>query len=62
MQILDLPSTHTSIDQRADHQIKVVEVPGFNTYWGNILLLDFLFSHSKVCDANIAIIANSAHL
>ena len=25
---------------------------------GNILLLDFLFSHSKASDANIGIIAN----
>ena len=26
--------------------------------WGNILLLDFLFSRSKESDANIGIIAN----
>ena len=31
----------------------------FNTHWGNILLLDFLFSHSTSSDANIAITANS---
>ena len=32
----------------------------FNAQWGNILLLDyFLFSCSKVCDANIVIIVNS---
>ena len=30
----------------------------FNTHWGNILLLDFLFLHSKASDANIGIIAN----
>ena len=29
-----------------------------NAHWGNILLLEFLLSHSKACDANIAIIAN----
>ena len=29
---------------------------------GNILSLDFLFSHSKECDANIGIIANVVHL
>ena len=29
-----------------------------NTQWGNILLLDFLFSCSKTSDTNIAIIAN----
>ena len=35
------------------------EVQGFNTHWGNILLLDFiLFLCSKVSDANISIIAN----
>ena len=33
-------------------------VQGFNTHWGNILLLDFLFSRSKASDANISIIAN----
>ena len=34
------------------------EVQWFNTRWGNILLLEFLFSHSKASDANIGIIAN----
>ena len=34
------------------------EVQWFNTHWGNIFLLDFLFSHSKASDANIGIIAN----
>ena len=33
--------------------------PMFNTHWGNILLLDFLFWCSKVSVCNIAIIANS---
>ena len=34
------------------------EVQGFNTHWGNILLLDVLFSCSKAPDANLGIIAN----
>ena len=34
------------------------EVQWFNTHWGNILLLEFLFSRSKASDANIGIIAN----
>ena len=34
------------------------EVRWFNTHWGNILLLEFLFSRSKASDANIGIIAN----
>ena len=34
------------------------EVQGFNTHWGNILLLEFLFSRSKVSGTNIGIIAN----
>ena len=34
------------------------EVEWFNTHWGNIMLLELLFSHSKASDANIGIIAN----
>ena len=32
--------------------------PRFNAHLANILLLDFLFSCSKVCNANIGIITN----
>ena len=35
---------------------------GFIPTWGNILLLDFLFSRSKTSDANIGIIANVVYL
>ena len=31
------------------------DIQGFNTHWGNILLLEFLFSHSKAPDANVGI-------
>ena len=37
------------------------DIQGFNTHWGNILLLDFLFSHSKAVDANSGIIAILVH-
>ena len=34
------------------------EIQGFNTHWGNILLVDFFYSYSKASGANIGIIAN----
>ena len=34
------------------------EVPGSVLNEGNILLLEFFFSHCKACDANIGIVAN----
>ena len=34
------------------------EVQWFNTHWGNILLLEIFFLHSKASDTNIGIIAN----
>ena len=54
VEILDLPSLCSS-----ESGALGPNGPGsrFNTHWGHILLLDFLFSHSKGCDANIAIVA-----
>ena len=37
------------------------EVQWFKTHWGNILLLEFLFSRNKASDANIGIIAILVH-
>ena len=34
----------------------------FYPHWGNILLMHFLFSHSKASDVNIGIIANAVCL
>ena len=38
----------------------MAEVPG-SILWGNILLLDILFSHNKATDANIALVAKSMY-
>ena len=37
------------------------EVQWFNTHWGNILLVEFLFSRNKASDANIGIIDILVH-
>ena len=41
-----------------DLESEVNERPEFYPYGGNILPLDFLFSHCKASDANIGTIAN----
>ena len=61
-QFKDIP-TNTRIDSS---ERRASDLNGwdskFNAHSGNILLLDFLFSCIKACDANIAIIANSVCL
>ena len=47
--------THASIAQRGEHQIQVVEVPGPILTGVTFCFWIFLFSRSKVSDANIAI-------
>ena len=57
MQILDLPDKtclNSSESRASDPNGRGLR---FNAHCGKILLLDFVFSHSKACDTNIAIIA-----
>ena len=54
----DLPSSKCPVSVGRSMLDLASEVQWFNTHWGNILLLDFLFSRSKASDANIGIIAN----
>ena len=58
MQILKLPSSACLNSSERRISDPNGRGPRFNAHWGNILLLDVLFSHSKACDATVAIVAN----
>ena len=52
-----LSSTYQVSPERIVFDLEL-EVQVFNTHWGNILLLEFLFSCCKASDTNIGIITN----
>ena len=60
MQILNLPSNTCLNGSESRASDPMADVLGSMLMWGggHILLLDFLFSHYKSCESNIAIIAN----